>query len=204
MPRHAMTIHEVSSMKEQMIRETGRLIANGGYGAFSMRRLADAVDLTAGAIYRYFPTKQHLLIAFLADAIGKMNADIREAVDANAPAVRNLRRMLLIFGRFCLADRDRFRAVFLENDMGEVEEVSNSPDTVAGYLAIVSEVARAQAQGAIRQMPPNHAANLLWGAVHGAVTLVASVREVDFGDPEKFLVDALDMALRGLSPSPHA
>jgi AcrR family transcriptional regulator len=196
-----MTIDEVSSVRERMTNETGKLIAKGGYGAFSMRRLAEAVNLTPGAIYRYFPTKQHLLIAFLSDAIGKMNADICDAVRADQPSVDNLRRMLMIFGHFCLADKDRFRAIFLEDDMGEVEEVSNSPDTVAGYMAIVAETAKAQAQGAIRDMPASHAANLLWGAVHGAVTLASTVREVDFGNPEKFLADALDMALRGLSPS---
>jgi len=41
------------------------LIADMGYEALSMRRLAEEVGLGAAALYRYFPTKQAILMALL-------------------------------------------------------------------------------------------------------------------------------------------
>lgn len=42
-----------------------KLIAEMGYEALSMRRLASEVDLAPGALYRYFPTKQAILFRLL-------------------------------------------------------------------------------------------------------------------------------------------
>ena len=39
------------------------LLDRSGLDALTMRRLADALDVRAGALYRYFATKQDLLTA---------------------------------------------------------------------------------------------------------------------------------------------
>ena len=45
------------------------LVAEGGLGALSMGRLAEAVDYTAGALYRYFPSKDALLSRMVAQVL---------------------------------------------------------------------------------------------------------------------------------------
>jgi AcrR family transcriptional regulator len=45
------------------------LVAEGGLSALSMGRLAEAVDYTAGALYRYFPSKDALLARMVAQVL---------------------------------------------------------------------------------------------------------------------------------------
>jgi AcrR family transcriptional regulator len=45
------------------------LVAQGGLEALSMGRLAEAVDYTAGALYRYFPSKDALLAHLVAQVL---------------------------------------------------------------------------------------------------------------------------------------
>ena len=42
---------------EAILDESMSILLNEGADALTMRRLADSLDLTAGAIYRYFPGK---------------------------------------------------------------------------------------------------------------------------------------------------
>lgn len=42
------------------------LAAKGGYDAVQMRTVADQADVALGTLYRYFPSKIHLLVSGLA------------------------------------------------------------------------------------------------------------------------------------------
>lgn len=74
-----------------------RLMAENGYRALTMRRLAEAVDLGAAALYRYFPTKQAILYALLETHM----EELLEAWEAAAlPADRPAPERLEAFTRF--------------------------------------------------------------------------------------------------------
>ena len=62
--RHAATL-------DRIVEAAGALVAEGGVEALSMGRLADAVDFTAGALYRYFPSKDAVLSALVARHLGE-------------------------------------------------------------------------------------------------------------------------------------
>ena len=62
----ARTIGSEGAKTEAAIRAAAvGLIARHGYEGVSMRRLAEAVGVQAGALYRYFPTKQDLLFSMM-------------------------------------------------------------------------------------------------------------------------------------------
>jgi AcrR family transcriptional regulator len=55
------------------------LIAQGGLEALSMARLAEAVDYTAGALYRYFPSKDALLAHLVAQVLEEVQGFLARA-----------------------------------------------------------------------------------------------------------------------------
>lgn len=61
------------------------LVAEGGLGALSMGRLAEAVDYTAGALYRYFPSKDALLSRMVAQVLEEAQGYLSRA-EAALPA----------------------------------------------------------------------------------------------------------------------
>lgn len=50
---------------ERMLNVTERLAAEGGYDAVQMRTVALEADVALGTLYRYFPSKEHLLVSVM-------------------------------------------------------------------------------------------------------------------------------------------
>lgn len=89
--------------------EALRLFAERGYAAVSMREIARAVGVQAGALYNYTPDKQALLFSLLR---GHME-DLAEALAAHPPAATPMQR-LRDFVRFHIAFHlERPQAVFI-------------------------------------------------------------------------------------------
>ena len=102
-----------------------KLIAEVGYEALSMRRLAEEVELGAAALYRYFPTKQAILFRLLEAHMEELLAAWAEArlPEAAAPLARLER-----FTRFHVRHHlPRAEGVFLSY----MELRSLSPDNFA-------------------------------------------------------------------------
>ncbi|WP_208948413.1 TetR/AcrR family transcriptional regulator [Segnochrobactrum spirostomi] len=185
-------------MRERILRETARIVASDGYAALSMRRLAEGLGLTAGALYRYFPTKQHVLNASWSAALDELNLRFTEADRPGREPIPVLRDICLAYARFALADRDRFRLMFLENDLGNMDEFGQRSETFANYRQVVALVQAALDAGAITAPSAVAATHVLWGSVHGVLTLMIAVKELDFGDAEQLCAFAFETALRGL------
>ncbi len=56
-----------SQTKASILEKTLPLIARFGYAAVSMRMIADAVGVNAGALYNHFPSKQHILVLLMSE-----------------------------------------------------------------------------------------------------------------------------------------
>lgn len=201
MARPSLTDQQVIEMRARLLAETARLIGREGYAAFSMRRLAASVDMSAGALYRYFPTKRHVLLAYFEDALSTLSARI--AATSAAQPIHHLavRRMMVDYIRFCREDVDRFRLLFLENDLGQFPELLHDTNITLAYRHIRDRVANAIAAGSFRALPLDQATQVLWGAVHGVISLSVSVVELDFGNVDELALTAVDNAIRGLTPS---
>jgi AcrR family transcriptional regulator len=71
------------------------LIARYGYEAVTMRQLAAEVGVQAAALYRYFPTKEHLLVSLMREHM----QGLIQSWEATRPASRNARARLAAFVR---------------------------------------------------------------------------------------------------------
>jgi AcrR family transcriptional regulator len=63
-----------------------RLVADEGLDALSMARVADAVDYTAGALYRYVESKDALLSLLVQRILDELRGELAAAVEARADA----------------------------------------------------------------------------------------------------------------------
>src|SRR5437870_2719758 len=65
------------------------LATDGGYEAVQMRDVAARADVALGTLYRYFPSKDHLLIAALVDWSSALNHRLaQKPPKGNTPADR--------------------------------------------------------------------------------------------------------------------
>lgn len=197
MPRPALSDAQLAEARARVLAAAGRIISADGYGSLSMRRLATAVGLTAGALYRYFPTKQDVLRAYCIEALNRLAGEAEHVLGEDRDALQTLERMLIAYGDFALDDPDRFRILFLDPQVTGME--LNEPDALDSYNILIGMVKRVQAAGLLRPLPTADVTRILLASVHGVCALAATVREIDFSDARKLAAEAARNALRGLS-----
>ncbi|EME23977.1 cholesterol catabolism transcriptional regulator KstR [Rhodococcus triatomae] len=84
--------------RKRILDATLALASKGGYEAVQMRAVAERADVAVGTLYRYFPSKVHLLVSALAREFEKIDAR-RRMPPGNSP----IERMHLILGQITRA-----------------------------------------------------------------------------------------------------
>jgi AcrR family transcriptional regulator len=70
-----------AARRRRVLDATLELAAEGGFDAVQMRDVAAAADVALGTVYRYFTSKERLLL----EAMAEQQADLRDWLDANPP-----------------------------------------------------------------------------------------------------------------------
>jgi TetR/AcrR family transcriptional regulator, cholesterol catabolism regulator len=64
--------------RQRILRATTQLAAKGGLDAVQMREVAELSDVALGTLYRYFPSKIHLLVATMYDQLEQLGEQLRK------------------------------------------------------------------------------------------------------------------------------
>ncbi len=86
----ALTEDDLSSnaqkeRRKRILDATLTLASKGGYEAVQMRAVAERADVAVGTLYRYFPSKVHLLVSALGREFARIEAGER-SLPATAPS----------------------------------------------------------------------------------------------------------------------
>ncbi|MGC0416628.1 TetR family transcriptional regulator [Embleya sp. AB8] len=72
--------------RRRILRATTQLAARGGYESVQMREVAELSEVALGTLYRYFPSKVHLLVATMYDQLDQLHAQLRRRPPRSAGA----------------------------------------------------------------------------------------------------------------------
>ena len=64
--------------RKRILRATTQLASKGGLDAVQMREVAELSDVALGTLYRYFPSKIHLLVATMYDQLEQLGEQLRK------------------------------------------------------------------------------------------------------------------------------
>jgi len=112
------------------------LACGGGFDAVQMREVAEISGVALGTLYRYFPSKIHLLVATMEDQLSLLHLALRERPPAaTAPSERVAETLLRAFRalqREPLLAEAMFRAlIFADRSVStEVDTVSRLTTTI--------------------------------------------------------------------------
>ncbi len=188
-------IHELSTPNrrrkrrkktEEIVDEAMDIVLSTGFDGLTMARVAQRLDLTAGALYRYFSSKEELIAELEARSITQLHALIdterkkwtkalRQTVDSNQWGLREL----VAVGQFyegLLARQPRlFRLIsktladplVLVTDEHAAARVALA---LGGLLSSVTEMFEAaQAQGSLLPGRAEERTAVYWSAHHGTL-----------------------------------
>ena len=84
-----------AELRERLFRAALRLFASKGYAETTVEDITEAADVGKGTFFNYFPSKEHILMAFAEMQLAKLEAVIREAKNADRPMIDVLRSLML-------------------------------------------------------------------------------------------------------------
>lgn len=84
--------------RRRILRTSAALAGRGGFDAVQMREVAERSDVALGTLYRYFPSKIHLLVATMQDQLEHLHETLRKRPPAAAgPADRVAETLMRAF-----------------------------------------------------------------------------------------------------------
>jgi AcrR family transcriptional regulator len=178
------------------------MIAAEGLAALSMAKLADAVDYTPGALYRYFDSKDALLARMVEKILADVQAELEEAVaDATARTSPLARIGALVNAYRAFARRDPYRFGLLAMTMAEprvlLAEKAHALAVQAAVIGALQPLARALGDAVEHELlAPGDAVErtlCLFTMLHGVLQLPKLVRHAPTG-PGGIDVDRLATA----------
>lgn len=162
---------EKEEMRARITGAAMRLFLAEGFEKTSIRRIAEAIEYTPGAIYSYFEDKDAILFALHDDGMERLHAAlspceaIADPADALAAACR-------AYVGFAMKNPEYYDLMFVMEATGN--KIQESGDWVGGlknYDVLRRVVYRGMRAGVVPPGNPEVVAFALWSFVHGMVTL---------------------------------
>ena len=185
--------------RRQRILEAARgLLAKGGLGALSMRKLADEASLSVNTLYNLWGTREEILRALTLDARERINARLPSEEQSDDPIAygRSLVRVSL---REMMKEKELFRPMILAWLEGEIAGQPSPVEPMSHSIRTLSKVIRAARDEGILESPlqPEQVA---WQIHHGAqfAAIQWALRRIDDAHFEARALYGLNLALLGL------
>ncbi len=104
----------IPNVREQLLNEARKQIAEQGYGKTTIRSVANACNLGVGTVYNYFKSKDMLIATFMAEDWKKCIADIeRQSLDDHKTVLQCIYNALIDF-------ITRYQPLFRDSDAEKV------------------------------------------------------------------------------------
>ncbi|RRO17514.1 cholesterol catabolism transcriptional regulator KstR [Saccharopolyspora rhizosphaerae] len=129
--------------RKRIIDATMALADKGGFDAVQMRAVAERADVALGTLYRYFPSKVHLLVASLVRELERIQERLdRAPVRGESP----YERLLFVLGRLTRAFQrnpnlsEAVTRALMSADASAATEVDAANRMMEGmFIAVMSE-----------------------------------------------------------------
>src|ERR1700751_2165506 len=78
-------VRHSAELRERLFRAALALFGKKGYAQTTVEDITEAADVGKGTFFNYFPTKEHILMAFGEMQLGKLEVIVRDAKQSDLP-----------------------------------------------------------------------------------------------------------------------
>ena len=184
--------------RERLFRAALDLFARKGFAETTVEDITNAADLGKGTFFNYFPSKEHILLAFAEMQLGKLRAAADEARAKNEPTRVFLRSLGARMTQEPIRNPSIIR-ILLQAFLSNSPVRESVMDLQSRVIAIHTEIIRlGQERGEIRDdLPPEVLAHVFRQTIFGTL-LIWSL----YGDGTLLtrIEDAFEVLWTGLAP----
>jgi len=186
---------EREEMQEVILQTALKLFITQGYENVTIRKIAQEIEYTPGAIYSYFEEKDQIFWALHQKGFELLWQQTSAALKSNNP-----KELLICMGeeyiKFALDNPELYDLMFLTSVVaGIIEQDHIWAQGDRSFDALVGLVNQCVVDGYIEETDPTILAYGLWSFVHGLVSLVIKKRAVIVEISEKVLVEKNNVVL---------
>jgi AcrR family transcriptional regulator len=185
-------------LREQILDAAMTIFINEGYEALTIRRLADEVAYTPGALYSYFADKEALVFALVVRASEHLNGVFR-ALESVAHPLERLWGIGRAYIKFAMEHQAAYDLMFIMSTPIPTMIETGFKDAYAAFFILRKTVQECMEQGFLPRADADMAAYALWSFVHGSVSLMIRKRLAMI--PEEKYQDLLEGAYSFLMSS---
>lgn len=161
--------------RERILRASRRICRRDGFRSLTMRRVADAVGISAPALYRHFEGKEQLFEVLMDEARENFASHLQTSLRARSPLQR-FRRASEAYRDFALEQPERYELIFLTRNQegllgapASVESWRESPPPTFQFC--IDRVEDCIEDGVFRRTDPVELALTFSAMAHGLVSL---------------------------------
>lgn len=161
-----------AEIRERLFRAALALFAHKGFAETTVEHITEAADVGKGTFFNYFPSKDHILIAFGEMQLGKLEAAVAEARRTNEPIPQFLRSLVDRMTQEPTRNPEIIRAI-LQAYLSTTPVREVMLDLQKRVQAIHTELVRlGQQQGEIRKdLPPEEIAYVFRQTIFGTLLI---------------------------------
>jgi AcrR family transcriptional regulator len=174
----------------RLVDEAGRILADEGVGALTLRKLAARSGTSTMAVYTLFGDKQGLLAAMHNEGFARLGAAMERAVaQVYDDPLSALAALGMAYREVALANPHLYNLMFGGAVPGFVPDPTSQAAADATFTPLVTAVQRCLDAGVLAGAAAETIAGYLWAVSHGVVSLAISGKIAV--DEEKAYGDAM-------------
>ncbi|MBO6796900.1 TetR/AcrR family transcriptional regulator [Maricaulis sp.] len=192
-------------VREAIIDAAEAIFSSEGEQGISMRRLAEAIDYSPAAIYKYFSSKDDLFEAIRDLFFERLLKRIHEAMAEGGETSQLCARCVKAYIETGLEEPNHYIMAFSPSARVQPHVHSEEETAYQAESKLVSMIEKGMAEGAFRKMDPHVASKSVWASLHGLTNLMVCLDDFPSGMPgsehvtrEEVIDFHTDVIMRGL------
>lgn len=201
-------------VRDSILSAAERVFAEDGEAGLSIRRLAEEIDYSPAAIYKYFGSKTELLDELKEAFFGRILSKIGEMRESDLDYPARVRLCLSTYIRTALEKPHHYAAAFGSVDAElDADPSPDAPDSrkMLAFAYLAEMLQEGVETGHFRRdIDARKAAKSVWASCHGLAMMMAHLtrfpampNEPDTGGRDDFINYHTDLLIRGLEAAPQ-
>lgn len=190
---------ERHTVRHKILNAARTLFLNESYGSVSMRKIAEQIEYSPGAIYSYFASKEDIFFALAEEGLQSMRSHCLGGSRGSSP-IERVREAVWRVYTFSKEQPEYFSLIFVDS---AVPRISRDWERFSSMRELRHEIEQ-DIQQCIDEgvfpgvESPGAIFRLLWTAAYGAAVFRLSHRLAPGEDSDALAHDLLDAAIAGL------
>ena len=197
-----------NDLKRKIMAAAEELFVQEGYANVSMRKIAEKIEYSPTTIYRYFKNKADVMNQLIADGYRGVRLGYEKTVSHRAgPPLETFREVVRSYVDYALAHPNHYGLWFSSGQLTleEGKPVMRHGDLRFNVFSVwLSLIGECQEQGLLAGKDPLPVFQLVWGAVHGLISLRLHNPHFPWPPLAEHLEGLLGMVENGLRPPPRS